>query len=123
MRGRPPKKGLQPSWMLLRRMELLFAYDQARKAGEKHAAAVASAVLAFRTKYPLIPASGSEVRRVLADWRPRNQATGVIVTKPEPPNDIITLPDGRKARRGLTFGFGPRPRYPRINAKLNGNKN
>lgn len=116
-RGRPAKNGMQPGWMMLRAMELLHAYDEARKAGEKHVAAVHSAVDAVRTKYPAMPVSATAVKRMLAEWRPKDGRNGILVTKP---NDIITLPDGRKARRTLIFGYGLRPNYPRVNAKTGG---
>ena len=116
-RGRPKKHGVQPSWMLVRRMEVLYEYDQARQAGEKHASAVCSAVAAVRKRHPRMPLSQTEAKRILADWRRRNCRTGVLITKPEPPDDVLTLPDGRKARKLLIFGYGLLPRYPRHNAR------
>ena len=116
-RGRPKKDGLQPFWMLRRRMEATYEYDQARRAGEKHSSAVRSAAAAVRQRYPGMRLSETEVKRILADWRPRNCRTGVLITKPEPPDDIFTLPDGRKARKRLIVGYGPCPRYPRQNAR------
>lgn len=115
-RGRPPKNGMQPGWMMKRGMEALYAYDEARKAGEKHSAAVQSAVDAVRAKYPSMPISATEVKRMLSQWRPKGRPIGIIVTKPAPGDDIIILPDGQRARRTLTFGYGPRPNYPRANA-------
>ncbi len=116
-RGRPPKNGMQPAWMLERGMEALYAYDEARRGGQKHSAAVRSAVEAIRAKYPRMPISETEVKRVLAQWRPQGGRIGILVTEPAPPDDIFILPNGQRARRGLTFGYGPRPNYPRINAR------
>ena len=118
--GRPRKHGFQPIWMLMRATTAFYAYDEARRRGEKHSAAVQSAACAVRLEYPGMPISETEVKRMLAQWRPSNQDMGLIISKPEPPNDTIILPDGKKARRVLDASFGPRPTYPRINAALKG---
>jgi hypothetical protein len=44
----------------------LFGYDEARRAGEKHAEAVKKAASDVRKNLPGIPCSETEVRRVLA---------------------------------------------------------
>ncbi len=116
-RGRPKKNGLQPGWMLLRRMEALYAYGQARMAGEKHSAAVREAVKAVREKHPSMRISETEVRRILADWQPKNVPTVIVVGKPDRPDEERTLPDGQKAKTVLSLGFGSRPNYPRTNAR------
>jgi hypothetical protein len=115
-RGRPRKNGEQPMWMLERAALAVHGYDEARKAGEKHMAAITCAVQLIRATHPEMKASETEVKRVLADWRSNRRPTGLWVTKPDPADCMLTLPDGRVVRRLLDAGFGPRPVYPRANA-------
>ncbi len=53
-RGRPRKNGEQPIWMLDRVTLVVYAYDQAREAGEKHMAAITEAVEFIRENRPWI---------------------------------------------------------------------
>ena len=57
-------------WMLRRETMIIYGYDQARRLGEKHAAAIKEAVRYVRETDPLMRISETEVRRVLAYWRP-----------------------------------------------------
>jgi hypothetical protein len=116
MRGRPRKNGQQPMWILRRETLVLYGYDEARRVGEKHDAAVKEAVTYVKSIDPLMKISETEVRRVLAFWRPRNHAIGLVVGKSSPMDNPITLPGGRLVRTTYTAGFGPRPTYPRVNA-------
>ncbi len=61
-RGRPRKNGGQPGWMLVRGLEILFPYDQSRRAGEKHSVALREAVTAVK----------AEQTRATAGARPRS---------------------------------------------------
>src|SRR5580698_10619043 len=49
-RGRPKTNGGKPPWVLRRITWVVYAYDRARKAGEKHAAAVDEAVKFVQTR-------------------------------------------------------------------------
>ena len=113
-RGRP-KNGAQPGWMLLRQMLVLYEYNHARAAGGKRQAAIEATVDAIRKARPKMPISETGVRRILADRQPNGVTASLVVTMPEPPKDWVL--DGRPVRSFLAFGFGPRPEYPRTNAK------
>jgi hypothetical protein len=94
-RGRPKKDGQIPMWMLRRETMIIYGYDQARNRGEKHAAAVEQAVRYVRQTDSRLRISETEVRRVLAYWRPRREPLGLVVVKPGPSESTLTLPDGR----------------------------
>ena len=110
-RGRPRKNGEQPIWMLDRVTLVVYAYDQAREAGEKHMAAITEAVEFIRENRPWMKVSQTEVKRILANWRSKRRPVGLLVTKPDPADCKLTLPDGRIVRRVLGAAFGPRPIY------------
>ncbi len=120
--GRPRKNGEQPMWMLGRATLAVYGYDQARKAGEKHMAAITEAVRLIRATHPRMKISETEVKRVLADWRSSRRPVGLVVTKPDPAECMLTLPDGRVVKRLLCAGFGLRPVYPRANTTANRGK-
>lgn len=104
---------------MLRRITLaVFGYDEARTAGAKHLAAVEEAVRFVRSADPRMRISTTEVKRILAEWRPAHQSCGLFVVKPDLANSVIILPNGQVARIGLTAGWAPRPSYPRANAAL-----
>jgi hypothetical protein len=103
-------------WILRRETRILYGYDRARRLGEKHAVAIQEAVRYVRETDPRMPISETEVRRVLAYWRPISEQSGLIVTEPSPSENTITLPNGMVIRIGLTAAVGPRPIYPRANA-------
>lgn len=97
-KGRPRTNGRKPGWVLGRAMIAIEAYDRARCAGDKHWFAVRAAVEAVRIEFPGIAISETEVKRVLADLRPKNASDALLVTKQD----------------GVwTFGFGERPDYRR----------
>ena len=95
-RGRPLKgtneKGVEK---LIRSTLGVAAYDEARASGMKYGPAIDFAVAAVRQAHPLIPMSRPEMKRVLADFRPRGFQK-VLVTKC----------DGSNA---CTVSLGPRP--------------
>lgn len=114
--GRPRKNGEKPFWMLERETVAVYAYDQARKAGEKHSVAISEAVKFIRATYPWMPISETEVKRAMAHWRSKRRASALFVSKPDPEHNCIILPNGRKVRILYTASVGPRPIYPRSNA-------
>jgi hypothetical protein len=115
-RGRPKGNGQVPMWMPRRVTLIIHGYDLARGSGEKHAAAIKEAVRYVRETDSRLRISETEVRRVLASWRPKDKSLGLVVVEPTPSENTITLPDGGLIRIGLTAAVGPRPIYPRANA-------
>jgi hypothetical protein len=97
-RGRARTNGRKPGWMLGRALIAIEAYDRARRDGQKHWFALEIAVNAVRAEFSGVPISQSEVKRVLAELRPKNAPEALLVIK----NNGI-----------WTFGFGKRPDYRR----------
>jgi hypothetical protein len=60
---------------------ILSAYDRARRRGEKHSAAIAEVVLTVKAAWPEMRISETEVRRVLAEFRPKLGEVAVTVTE------------------------------------------
>ena len=114
--GRPKKNGATPMWMLKRDTIVLYGYQQARGAGEKHSVAIQEAISFLRELEPGIPISATEVKRIVARWRPRHLPYGCFVVKADPTEDPITLPGGYVVRRRFTVCVQPRVEYPRANA-------
>lgn len=78
-RGRPLKeKDRIEDLQFGRAAMVLVAYDEARQSGQKHSCAVKQAVEVVRQDDPEIPISESEVRRVLATFRPREGRTVLL---------------------------------------------
>ncbi len=118
----------------------MCVYDEARKRGEKHSAAVNQAVKYVRQHRSDMPISETEVKRTLANFRPRNFRTilrfkrstlskeklkqlrsiqkqlGSLEAKKGQPS--IAIPNLPKSRVAYTFGFEERPLYPRHNRKI-----
>jgi hypothetical protein len=140
-RGRPNKNGVKPGWMLIRSFIVLHAYCREKAAGEKHSTAIAAAVSAVHSWVPGTPISKTEVKRVLAEFLSKDfeQSWIIIdgiVPRPEVDrwfenlkwvaenfpgmlNSSSLSDDEFKPRRlrTLTIQVGPRPRYPRHNAR------
>jgi hypothetical protein len=121
--GRPRKNGLQPIWVLHRETLALFAYERARKAGEKHCVAVSEAVKYIRQTAPRMRISETEVKRIVAYWRPKGSTRCLQVSEPGSSGNFASVPTLRngvvsfiKCRVLLTASHGPRPIYPRANA-------
>lgn len=115
-RGRPSKNGYQPPWMLRRDTYALYGYQQARRAREKHESAIKEAIEFVRKMDAEMPMSETEVKRVLARWAPRQSPVSAYVSKPDPANNTIVLPDGKRVRVVFTVSVRPRTDYPRHNA-------
>jgi hypothetical protein len=142
LRGRPKKKDDSIEvWQFGRAAIVVSAYDEARKKGEKHSAAVRDAVDAVRRRNPKVPISETGVKRILSTYRPRGSGTilhfdrsalseedikkhrwfreqiaasqgGKCITLPELP-----LHDEMRPREKFMIGFSERPDYPRYNCK------
>lgn len=121
-RGRPRKNGLQPSWMLLRSFLVLDAYNEARSSPLKYSSAVSEAVATVKKTWPDMPISEAEVKRILANFQPKGIPVAFKVTKVSDSEttllpavcQLMGVPEGSKMKTIFTFGFGPRPEYPRI---------
>lgn len=114
-RGRPSKNGQIPWTVPMREAYALYGYNEAMKAGEKHDEAVRQAASHVRENLPGIPCSGTEVRRILARWRPRNSPFGWVVSKPDPEDKALTL--GLPGIKPLLLvAWGRYPTYSRHNA-------
>lgn len=128
-RGRPKKFGRQPTWMLERRVMVLHAFNEARKNGEKYEAAVAAAIEAVKARYPQMRIGPRRVKGILADWQGQKSSQVLTASKvsdadlqgPEMQDNLAFLyklgfPEDKKVT-AYTVAVGPRPEYPRINAK------
>jgi hypothetical protein len=142
-RGRPCKHGKKPGWMLYRGLRVLQAYDAAR-ISMKHSAAVTAATDSIRKAFPEMPISETTVRRILAEFRGKDAHTVIKVSKTPDEEirrtrevsrkfeDAANSPeyseDGKEILRtvaaslattkvGIRMGVGPRPEYPRSNAR------
>jgi hypothetical protein len=110
--------------MLIRKLVALYSYEKARKKEEKHAAALDEAVRGVHTYLPRASISATELRRTVAQLRPRGCPFAYTVQKiggddPELPQSVCQLfkvPEGSKMKQRSRFGIVPRTDY-RINAK------
>jgi hypothetical protein len=139
-RGRPKANGVRPGWVFLRESIALNAYDEVRRADQKHEAALDAMVEAVGRWSPNMPMSRTEAKRILADWRGKHRASTIIgkgeqilegeaaACHLERLHTLATLyaelkglPLPQKSNsttvRICTFGAGTVPRYPRINRK------
>lgn len=75
-RGRPRKTNDRvPFWRFALAGIAMCAYDEARQKGEKHSVAISEAVAFVREYFAGMQISETELRRVLARWRPRGAGT------------------------------------------------
>lgn len=143
-KGRPRKKedGIE-FWQFARAARVMYAYDEARERGDKHSVAVRDAVELLKQSNPEMPISQTEVKRILAAWRPRNAGTILrFECKILTDEDVIKrhhfdleqltalqgksgtrseVPTNQKLTRSivsLTGSFAERPNYPRHNRKI-----
>jgi len=139
-RGRPKTNGVRPGWVLQRETIALNAYDEARRAGEKHEASLGLMVEAVHSWNAQMPMSITEAKRVLAQWRSEERTSTILGMgekilegqtaqpylqrlnelqeqyaelkgMPRPPRSTSTTV------RVCSFGIGPVPRYKRTNRK------
>ena len=111
-RGRP-KNEAKPWWVLHRTMLALCGYDKERRAGEKYDAGLRAGIAEVHRVYPNMPISMTEMKRILRGFRPKTLSPTYFVVESEQP---ITL-DGITYSRVWDMNFGPRPNYPRHNAR------
>ena len=128
--------------MVFERASLVMtSYDEARKNGQKHSAAVVQTVELIKQSNPMMRISKTEVKRILAAWRPsgshiilriecsmlsKEEIAKQYCSEPQPaamsqkegsqlpaPSDVM-LP---KSITTYKMHFGERPNYPRHNRK------
>ena len=119
-RGRPRKNGMKPPIALERAMVGIDWFDQARRRQYKYADAL---TLAARKTL----SSTAEIKRALAEFRPRGCELGLKLGRPRPisPDEAnlfkaLDLPEGlwnNPRLKVFSFGSGPVPRHPRANAR------
>jgi len=140
--GRPRKKKdtIQP-WQFGRAVHVMSAYDESRERGDKHSVAILHAVDLVKRRNPEMPISQTEVKRILAAWRPRGSNTIIRFERSSLSEEDIQknrwireqlamlqeknglkLPtplDYHPARSvaAFTIRFAQRPNYPRHNRK------
>jgi hypothetical protein len=141
-RGRPPRNGTEPGWTFGRILLVIDEFDRLRSSGDKHSAAIADAVVNLKKRCPGFNVSESEVRRILARYRPKG-ARGLVLTAIRlspaeleqleaasdqmcelardlklPPGWKLEVPPSKwKAKQVYLIAFAPRPQYPRSNAR------
>ncbi len=118
-RGRPARLGMEEGPRFELTAQVIRIYNKLRNAGEKHQDALKITAQKIRNKYFETPMSSTEVRRILAKLQPNNAPLSFGVFEPDEkePGEIRTFPDGKRVKVGLKFGFVPRPKHPRSNAK------
>ena len=138
-RGRPPQNGVVGPKRFLRTLKAIQAYSRAREAGQKHSAAVKEAVEFVRQLDPKESISETEVKRVLAEFRPQDsrvelmaeyqvregedagERRSFLTQNPESTvtTSAIRLIDKNlpKPLRSFKFGFRRRANYTRHNAR------
>lgn len=70
--GRPSKMGRKEPGQFARVMAILHGYRQAREKGLKHSVAIRETVVLVGVTNPEKPISETEVKRVLAEFQPKN---------------------------------------------------
>ena len=68
-------------WVLERIVLVVYAYGLARDRGEKYSVAIYEAVKYIRENVPAMRISETEVRRILAAWRPKRSPSCLVVRK------------------------------------------
>jgi hypothetical protein len=136
-RRRPPKGGVKDPSHFARALMFTNSCDQAREGGEKRSAAITEGVNSVKQSVPRLPLSETEGKRILAEFRPKDSETGLIVRasnvdaaekarrrnlRAQVPGFGGTIPAELAKQNlqkcpGFQFGIGQRPVYPRHNAK------
>jgi hypothetical protein len=119
-RGRPKKiSDAQPGIMFFRISEIVLAYNKFRSEGMKQSEAVRATVVEVRRRQPHMKVSETEVRSTIAEWQGKiNPQDSLIVTENSSGETGETrIVEKMLVKKGPEFGFGPRPKYSRINAK------
>jgi hypothetical protein len=141
-RGRPRKQVGEGSFKDFKRAGMVIsAYDELRRKNEKHSVAVREAAEMLKQRHPKMPVSDTGVRRILAEYRPRESRTTLLfdrsiiieagrerlrrmleqvqAAQPEQGAKADVSPEMElpTPRTKYMFRFGERPTYPRHNAK------
>ncbi len=141
-RGRPRKpEDTIKFWQFARAGHVMCAFDEVRGRGNKHSVAVRDIVDLLKQRNPEMPICQTEVRRILAAWRPRNAGTILRFERKIPTEQDIKrhywiweqeaalqgkkglrleVPTNHELTRPialLTIRFAERPNYPRHNGK------
>jgi len=111
-RGRPRKNGVKDGGDFIRAAVALCAYDKARRAGEKYLAALQAGITEVNQRFPGMPMSETEMKRILAEFRTKGSADVLLVNE----NANAVPLDGSKK---WDLRFGAPPNYPRTNASDN----
>lgn len=90
--------------MLRRVVAVLFEYDRARKAGNKHSESVNEAVEAVRKKFPEMPISHTTVKRILA--ANRKYPFSMLASEGDPSIETIRRANGREIKVRVLFSVG-----------------
>ena len=120
----------------------MSAHDEARVSGQKHSVAVLQAVESIKRLYPTMPISSTVVKRVLAEFRPKDGGTILCFERTSLSAETaeklrwlkaqVAILEGKKYQRlprassdGSTkipttfkIRFVNRPTYPRHNRKI-----
>lgn len=141
--GRPRKLDNRIEfWRFVRGAVSMAIYDEVRRGREKHSAALAEVVAFVRKRFPGMPISESEVKRILAAWRPRGcneifsferfspsakdierrrqMLEQVHMLDGDKGSSLPISPKGQHPQNATTFKIriSKRPDYPRHNAKV-----
>ncbi len=127
-RGRPRTHGLQSTSILDREIMVVWYYNQSRRAGLKHWAAIQDAIAAVKTRHPKMRIGEILVKKILAKWQPRRSQTAWLVSKV--PDEQLNGPEMERARAVFAMlrpgaqitgayrvGIGPQPQHPGSNAR------
>ncbi len=137
-RGRPAKNGVKEPRTLSRSLAVLYWYDQARAKREKYSVAIRETVACVRQLHPGMPISETEVKRILAEFRPRG-ARAILTSEysvvqgeearkirsklavrgflPKNPAESKQTEEDPKPLKRFTIRFTDAPNYPRHNAR------
>lgn len=134
------------AWQFGRAALVMAAYDEARRRDGKHSAAVTFTVEEVKQRFPKIPISETEVKRILATFRPkgsriilrferstltaeeveeRRRIRDYVASLPESKGLVLPPPptcDRPKSLTTFKIRFAERPNYPRHNAKKPSNR-
>jgi hypothetical protein len=141
--GRPRKSGdTIEFWRFARAGAIMSAYDEARVSGQKHSVAVLHAVEAIRRLYPTMRISSTLVKRVLAEFRPKDSGTILCFERSTLSEEKVEKLRSLQAQAASWLGdrdqklpilhsdgppkvtttfkirFADRPKYPRHNRKI-----
>jgi len=119
--------------MLDRMVMVLYAFNEARRNGDKYEAAISAAIEAVKARYPEMRIGPRRVKGILAEWQPKGSPMALVISKcpdaelqsPEMQQSLeifhsLGLPEGKRVT-AYRIGLGARPEYPRINSKQSGN--